>query len=67
MTHIHVRVGNLTITGTDNGLSLVGAKPLSEQMVEYQLDPKEQTFKLNSYIFNQENAFECVVCEMAAI
>ena len=33
---------------------LVGAKPLSEQMLKYQLDPKEQTFKRNSYIFIQE-------------
>ena len=42
---------------------LVGAKPLSEPMLEYhQLDPKEQTT-----ISYQENAFEKVVCEMAAI
>ena len=31
----HICVGNLTIIGSDNGLSPVGAKPLSEPMLEY--------------------------------
>ena len=48
---------------------LVGAKPLSEPMlVDWKLRNKFQwNFKHNSYIFIQENAFENVVCEMAAI
>ena len=50
---------------------LVGAKPLSETMLEYcQLDSWEQSqrnFNWNSNIFIQENAFENVVCEMASI
>ena len=53
---------------------LVTAKPLSEPMLEYfQFDPSEQTlmksemFYRNSDIFIHENAFENVVCEMAAI
>ena len=41
---------------------LVGAKPLSEPMLEYcKLDPWEQNsikFNRNSYIFIEENAFE---------
>ena len=61
--------------GSDNGLApvrrLFVAKPLSEPMLGYcQLDPKEQTyenFNTNSYIFIHENAFENVLCEMAAI
>ena len=31
----HICVGNLTIIGSDNGLSLVGANPLAESMLEY--------------------------------
>ena len=38
---------------------LVGAKPLSEPMMEY--------YVLYSNIFILENALESVVCEMAAI
>ena len=47
---------------------LVGAKPLTEPMLEYcQLDSKEQTsVKFWSNFFIQENAFESVDCEMAA-
>ena len=52
---------------------LLGAKPLSEPMLEYYyLDPKEQiswnfTHTFYSYIFIKENAFESVICEMVAI
>ena len=49
---------------------LVGAKPLSEPMpiVNWALMNKLQwNFSQNSNIFIQENAFESVVCEMAAI
>ena len=50
---------------------LVGAKPLSEPMLEYcQLDPwdkLQRNFNQNSYIFIQESAFENVVWKMAAI
>ena len=50
---------------------LVGAKPLSETMLEYcQLDFRNKlqwNFNRNSDIFFQENAIESVVCEMAAI
>ena len=47
---------------------LVGAKPLSETMLEYwQLDKLQWSFNRNSDIFFQENALESVICEMAAI
>ena len=50
---------------------LVGAKPLSEPMLEYcSFEPQEQMFqwKLNqiSYIFIQENVFENVDWKVAA-
>ena len=44
---------------------LYGAKPLSEQMLEYCHKIKLIRFQ-NSNVFVQENAFENVVCEMAA-
>ena len=50
---------------------LVGAKPLSEPMLEYANTSLKNKFqwnlKRNSYTFIQENAFENVVCEMATI
>ena len=54
----------------------VGAKPLPEPLLTCsQLDPEEQTWNswktwnsnCNFNIFIHENAFENVVCEMAAI
>ena len=49
---------------------LVGAKPLSEPMLEYCLfDSQEQAsvkINWNWCIFIQENAFEIVICEMSA-
>ena len=51
---------------------LVGAKPLSESMLEYcqlniALNKLQWKLNRNSYNFIQEDAFENVVCEMAAI
>ena len=50
---------------------LIGAKPLSEPMLEYCLFGPWGTnlliFNRNSYIFIQENVFKNVVCETAAI
>ena len=48
---------------------LVGAKLLSEPVLDYcKLDLNFQwNFNKNSYIFIKENAFETVVCEVAAI
>ena len=50
---------------------LFGTKPLPEPMLtNCQLDPKEQTsveFKSKYMIFIHKNAFENVICEMAAI
>ena len=46
---IHICISNLTIIGSDNGLSLARTKPLSEPMLEYSwLDPWEQ-IQLKSY------------------
>ena len=49
----------------------VGAKPLSETMLEYcYLDPQEQSsvnFNMNWNIFIQENTFENVVGKMMTI
>ena len=65
----HICVGELTIIGSDNGLSperrqaiiwtnagilLIGNKP-------------QWNYKRNSNIFNKENTFENVVCEMLLI
>ena len=68
----HICFGNLTIIGSDNGLS-----PSRCQAIIWTnpgilfIGPKGTTFwwnlKWNSYIFIQENVFECVVSEMAAI
>ena len=51
---MHKCVGNLTIIGSDNGLS-----PGRRQL--------QWNFNRNQYIFIQENAFENIVCEMASI
>ena len=69
MTHIYV--GNLTTIGSNNGLSLVGAKSLSEPSWNIDNCTLRNKFqwnsKRNSNIFIQENAPENVVCEMASI
>ena len=47
---------------------LDGTKPLSEPMLTIcQLDPKKYISMKYSSVFIQENAFEHVICEMAAI
>ena len=52
-------------------LSLLGAKPLSEPVLAYSCkNPKEKlqwNFNRNSYFFIEENVFENVDCEKAAI
>ena len=57
--------------GSDNGLSLFGAKPLSEQIMVYQwLDiGKKSQWNLyqNMAIFIQANAFQNVIYKMAVI
>ena len=68
----HICVGRLTIIGSYNGLSpgrrqaiiwtnaeLLFIGPLGTKFSEILIE--------NSYIFIQENTFENVVCEMAAI
>ena len=68
----HICVGNLVIIGSDNGLSpgrrqaiirtnagILLIEPLGKKL--------QWNFNRNSNIFIQENAFESVVCEMAAI
>ena len=63
MTHIYV--GNLTIIGSDNGLSAPSHYlNQSWNIVNLTLTNKLQW---NSNIFIQENAFERIVCEMTAI
>ena len=68
----HTYVGNLTITGSDNGIVAWSAPNhyLNQcwNIVNWTLRNKLQLdFDQNSYIFIQENAFENVVCETAAI
>ena len=65
----HICVTNLTIIGSDNGLS-----PGRRQAIIWTnagillIGPLETKFsEINSYVFMHENAFENVVCEMAAI
>ena len=51
------------------GYRLIGAKPLSETILEDKLlDPREKwNFNLNSDIFIHENVYECFVYKIAAI
>ena len=66
----HICVSKLTIIGSDNGLSPAGAKPLFQwwNIVNSNLlNTFQWNRKRNSYIFIQENTFENVVLEMAAI
>ena len=68
----HICISKLTIIGSDNDLS-----PGRRQAIIWTNDgilligPLEtnfsENFKQNSHIFIQENAFENIVCEMAAI
>ena len=60
----HICVSELTIIGSDNGLS-PGRR---QAIVNWTLRDKLQwNFNRNSNIFIQENALENVVCEMASI
>ena len=67
----HICVGNLNIIGSDN-VSSPGSAPshyLNQcwNIVNWTLRNKLQwIFKWNSNIFIQENAFQCVVCEITA-
>ena len=64
----HICVSKLTITGSDNGLSSGRHQAIIWDIVNWNVVNKLQwNLKRNSYIFIQENAFENVVCEMAAI
>ena len=65
----HICISKLTIVASDNGLS-----PGRRQAIIWTYDgilsignKLQWNLNQNSYIFIQENAFEKVVCEMAAI
>ena len=68
----HKCVGNLTIIGPDNGLSPGRRQAIIRTNAGILLMEPLRTnfrwnFNRNSYIFNNENAFESVVWKMAAI
>ena len=68
----HICVGNLTIIGSDDGLSPGRRQAITWinywNIVNWTLRNKLQwKFNQNSNIFIHENAIESVVCEMAAI
>ena len=67
----HICVGDLTIIGSDNGLSPGRREAIiwtnAEILLIGPLGTNLWNFNPNSYIFFQGNAFETVVCEMAAI
>ena len=64
---------NYTLIGSDNCLSPVRSKPLSERIPANccTLDPSGNNYQLNynqnTAIFVQENAFENIVCKIPAI
>ena len=60
---------NRVSIGSDNGLSPSRRQAIIKPMLGYcQLEPYEQTsVKFEYKIFHSQNAFENVVCEMAAI
>ena len=67
----HICVGKLTIIGSDNGVAWTAPSHYLNQcwiIVNWTLRNKLQwNLNRNSHIFIQENAFESVVCETAAI
>ena len=64
----HICVSNLTITGSGNGLSPSHYLNQCWNIINWTFRNKLQwKFNQNSNIFIQENAFESVVCEMAAM
>ena len=64
MKHIYICVSKLTIIGSGNGLPPDRRQAIITSNLR---DKLEWNIKWKSYIFIQENAFENVVCEMAAI
>ena len=64
----HICVSKLTIIGSDNGL-LPGRHQaiIWTKAGIWSIEPLGTNFNRNSNIFIQENAFESVVCEMAAM
>ena len=65
----HICVGNLTIIGSDNGLSPGRRQAIiCTNIINWTLGNKFQwNFSRNYNIFIQEKVFESVVCKMAAI
>ena len=69
----HICIGNLTIIGSDNGLSSGQHQAIAWTNVGILLigplgtNFSEMLFSQNSNIFIQENALQNVVCEMASI
>ena len=64
----HICVSKQTIIGSDNGLAASHYLNQIWNIVNWNLRNKLRwNFNRNSKIFIQENGFECVVCEMAAI
>ena len=65
----YICISKLTIIGSDNGLSPVRCQAIIWTIiVNWTLRNKiKWNFNQNSYIFIQENVFENVICEMAAI
>ena len=64
----HICISELTIIGSDNGLSPRRRQTIIWNNVNWTLRNKLQwNFNRNSNIFIQENALEHVVCEMASI
>ena len=71
---MHICIGNLTIIGSDNGLSVVAWLVQSHYLnqcwniVYWTLKNILQwNLHLNSYIFIKENTFEMAVCKMTAV
>ena len=69
---MHICVGNLTVNGSDNGLSPGRRQAINLNqcwdIINWTLRNKLQwNFNRNNHTFIQENVFESVVCEMAAI
>ena len=63
----HICVSNLTIIGSDNGLSPGRRQAIIWNYAEMFLIETSVKFLSNAYIFCQENTFETVVCEMGGI
>ena len=68
---LHISVSKHTIIGSDNGLSPGRRQAIiwtnAEILFIWPLGTSQWNINRNSYIFIQENALECVVCEMSAI